>query len=524
MTPSPSPSLSREGSLVDPAQKASPSPQQVDLEKAPAATETTKQVPPRPTFPVTDLDQGLIGWDGQDDPSNPQNFAASRKWTLLVLVSLVSLISPLGSTIFSPALRSLADDTGETNQTLLSFTVSIYLIGYVFGPLVLAPLSEIYGRRIVLSCANWFFIVWQIGCALAPNIAGLTVMRFFAGCGGSACITLGAGVIADLFPVHQRGMATSLWSLGPLLGPNIGPVAGGFIGENLGWRWVFWILLIVGGALCFGIECFNRETYATVLMRWKTEKMKKELGRDDLRSAYDAQGHGVSVARVLRLGLKRPLVLLFKSPIIPFLTAYISLIYGLLYLFFTTIPMVFEDQYGFSPGVAGLAYLGMGIGFLIGLFISAATSDPILLKLAARNGGKHEPEMRLPQLLFWACILPISFFWYGWSADKKVHWIVPIIGMAPFGIGCIGVWMPVQIYAIDCYPAYAASANAALTASRSLVGALLPLAGPKMFDTLGLGWGNSLLGFLALAFVPFALLLQRYGKRLRERFPVDLSG
>jgi hypothetical protein len=130
--------------------------------------------------------------------------------------------------------------------------------------------------------------------------------------------------------------------------------------------------------------------------------------------------------------------------------------------------------------------------------------------------------MRLPLLVFWAALLPVSFFWYGWSADKQVHWIVPIIGMAPFGLAMMGVWMPIQIYTIDCYPAYAASANAALTASRSLVGALLPLAGPKMFQTLGLGWGNSLLGFVAVSFVPIGMLLTKYGKLIREKYPVKL--
>lgn len=389
--------------------------------------------------------------------------------------------------------------------------------------MLLAPLSEIYGRRLILSCANWFFVLWQIGCALAPNIACLIVFRFFAGMGGSGCITLGAGVIADLFPVHQRGVATSIWSMGPLLGPVVGPIAGGFVGQALGWRWVFWILLIAGGVLSLSIEIFNKETYAPVLTRWKTAKLAKELGRNDLRSAYDLEGRGVSVASALKLGMKRPMVLLFKSPIVLFLATYMALIYGLLYLFFTTIPSVFENQYGFSAGITGLAYIGIGVGFFSGLVITAMTSDKVLMKLAARNGGKLEPEMRLPALVFWACLLPISFFWYGWTTEKKVHWIVPIIGMAPFGIGMMGVYMPIQIYTIDCYPAYAASANAALTASRSLVGALLPLAGPKMFDTLGLGWGNSLLGFIALAFVPIAILLTRYGKKIREKFQVDLE-
>ncbi|KAL4912974.1 major facilitator superfamily domain-containing protein [Aspergillus aurantiobrunneus] len=495
-----------------------------DLEKAATATESPKQQPvTRQVLPESDLDRAIVGWDGQDDPKSPQNFVQSRKWTLLVLISLVTFISPLASSMFSPALSSLSQDMGITNQTVLSFSVSIYLLGYTIGPMVLAPLSEIYGRRLMLSCANWFFVVWQVGCALAPNIAGLIIMRFLAGMGGSGCITMGAGVIADLFPVNQRGLATSIWSMGPLMGPVVGPIIGGFVGQSLGWRWVFWILLIAGGALSFAIECMYTETYAPVLVRWKTDKLAKELGRSDLRSAYDLEGRGVSIATVLRLGFKRPMVLLFKSPIVLFLATYVAMVYGLLYLFFTTIPSVFEDQYGFSPGLTGLAYIGIGVGFFVGLMITATTSDRVLMKLASRNGGKLEPEMRLPAIVFWACLLPISFFWYGWTAEKQVHWIVPIIGMAPYGVGMMGVWMPVQIYTIDCYPAYAASANAALTASRSLMGALLPLAGPAMFDTLGLGWGNSLLGFIALGFVPIAILLTKYGKMIREKFPVDLN-
>lgn len=393
-----------------------------------------------------------------------------------------------------------------------------------FGPLLLAPLSEIYGRRIVLSCANWFFVLWQIGCALAPNIESLIVFRFFAGVGGVGCITLGAGVIADLFPVDKRGMATSIWGVGPLIGPVVGPICGGFIGEEIGWRWIFWILLIVGGVLSFAIECLNRETYAAVIMRWKTARLAKELGREDLRSAYELDSEGVSLLKALQIGFERPMILFFKSPIILLLSTYMSLVYGLLYLFFTTIPSVFRNQYGFSTGLSGLAYLGIGIGFLTGLGSVAFTSDKIVMKLTERNGGKPDPEMRLPAMIIFACILPISFFWYGWTADKHVHWIAPIIGMFPFGVGMMGIYMPIQTYIIDCYPGYAASANATLTATRSLVGALLPLAGPKMFATLGLGWGNSLLGFLALAFVPIPIFFNRYGKTIRVKFPVNLEG
>ncbi|RFU71727.1 major facilitator superfamily transporter [Trichoderma arundinaceum] len=450
-------------------------------------------------FPETDLDRGVIGWDDQDDSQNPQNFSSGHKWGLLALMAGITFVSPLASSMVSPAIEYVGADFGVTDEILLSLTVSIYLLGYAFGPLLFAPLSEIYGRRIVLSGANWFFVVWQIGCATAPNIACLIVFRLFAGIGGSGCMTLGAGVIADLFPVEQRGLATSFWSMGPLLGPVVGPICGGFIGETVGWRWVFWVLLIVGSVMSIGIEILNRETYAPVLIHWKTERLSKELGRTDLRSAYNKEGTEKSVLTTLKVGLMRPILLFCKSPIVFLLSVYLALVYGLLYLFFTTIPSVFKDKYGFSTGLVGLVYLGIGLGFIAGLVLTALTNDRIMTAMARRNGGKFEPEMRLPMMIFYATFCPISFFWYGWTADKDVHWIVPIIGMIPFGFGLMGLYLPIQTYIIDSYPNYAASGSAALVASRSLLGALLPLAGPKLFATLGLGWGNSLLGFISLA-------------------------
>ncbi|PYH43707.1 MFS transporter [Aspergillus saccharolyticus JOP 1030-1] len=480
-------------------------------------------------FPVTDLSQGLVGWDGQDDPANPQNFPASKKWTLLALISSITFISPLASSMFSPAIQFVAEEFMITNETLLSFSVTIYLLGFVFGPLLLAPLSEIYGRRVVLSGANWFFVVWQIGCARAPNMTTLIVSRFFTGIGGSGCVTLGAGVIADLFPTELRGRATAIWAMGPLIGPVIGPICGGFMGETIGWRWIFYLLIISGAVISAGIELLNQETYAPLLIRWKTARLAQELDRVDLRSAYDVTGNmhqtTPSARQVLTQGLKRPVVLLFKSPIVLLLSVYIAFVYSLLYLFFTTVTTVFEERYGFSTGLAGLAYIGIGIGFFVGLLTVSLTNDRMVIKLTAQNGGKFEPEMRLPLMFIFSCIIPITFFWYGWSAEnaQKVHWIVPIIGMIPFGVGMLGIWMPIQTYVIDAYPAYAASANATMTASRSLMGALLPLAGPTMFRNMGIGWGNSLLGFLALAFVPVPLLFNRYGKIIRERFPVDLD-
>lgn len=148
----------------------------------------------------------------------PLNFPNSKKWLVVGLVSAITFVTPFASSILAPGIASLDEEFGNTNLTLGAMTVSIYLLGYTVGPLLLAPLSEIYGRRPVLSISNIFFCCWQIGCALAPNIQSLIVFRFFSGIGGAGCLTLGAGVISDVFRADKRGFAVGIYTLGPLIG------------------------------------------------------------------------------------------------------------------------------------------------------------------------------------------------------------------------------------------------------------------------------------------------------------------
>jgi MFS family permease len=167
---------------------------------------------------MSDLAAGIVGWDSQDDPNMPLNFPNRKKWLVVGLVSAITFITPFASSILAPGITSLNEEFGNTNEIVGAMTVSIYLLGYVVGPLFLAPLSEIYGRRPVLTATNIFFLGWQIGCALAPNIESLIVFRFFSGIGGAGCLTLGAGVIADVFRTDERGFAVGIYTLGPLLG------------------------------------------------------------------------------------------------------------------------------------------------------------------------------------------------------------------------------------------------------------------------------------------------------------------
>lgn len=453
----------------------------------------------------------------------PLNFSQSRKWIIVGMLSCITFMTPFASSNLAPAIQALAEEYNTTNLTYAAIPVSIFLLGYAVGPLLLSPLSEIYGRNIILTSASAFFCVWLIGCALAQSLDTLIFFRFMCGVGGSACQTIGGGVIADVFPVQERGRALSIWMMGPIIGPTIGPVVGGFTTQNVGWRWVNWIAFIPSTITVIGMVILNRETNHQVLIKRKTAKLRKELGRPELRSCYiNADAPPVTKGQILLNGLVRPIKMLFTSAIIFCVSLYIAFAYGCLYILFNTVPIVFQGIYGWSIGNATLVFLTLLFGYLFSLFIFSFISDRTVIRLTAANGGVYEPEMRLNDCIWFAIQLPVAFFWYGWTANADIHWIVPILGLVPFGVGCVGVWMPTQAYIVDAYPHYAASGLAAFAVLRSTVAAFLPLAGPHMFDALGVGWASSVLGFIAVALIPIPTLIRRYGKWMRERFPLTL--
>ncbi|EQB50112.1 major facilitator superfamily transporter [Colletotrichum gloeosporioides Cg-14] len=313
-------------------------------------------------------------------------------------------------------------------------------------------------------------------------------------------------------------------NVGPLFGPVLGPILGGFISERAGWRWVYWVLLAACGTLTVIVFLFSRETNHVVLLRRRTEKLKKVLGRDDLVSVYDvgAPSTGHRELAILAAGVIKPFQFITMSPIVPLLAVYMAFVFGLLYLLLTTVANVFTDTYEWPLEICGLAYLGLGLGFVVGLIITAWTSDATVIRLTTSNGGVYKPEMRLAPSILFALFVPISFFWYGWATDQQVHWIVPILGLAPFGFGMMGIFASIQTYFIDISGHYSASILAALTTVRCIFGCFLPLAGPQMYASLGLGWGNSLLGFIGLVLIPAPLAIYHFGGGLREKYPLML--
>jgi multidrug resistance protein len=147
--------------------------------------------------------------------------------------------------MFAPGVAQLMAEFNSTSKLLATFVISIYILGYAFGPLLWAPLSEIYGRVYMYHIGNSVFVILCIGAALSKSLATLLTLRLFMGIFGSAPTTVGVGSIMDTVTLEWRGRILALWAMGPLLGPCIGPVIGGHITEGPGWRWVYWFLAIL---------------------------------------------------------------------------------------------------------------------------------------------------------------------------------------------------------------------------------------------------------------------------------------
>ena len=194
-----------------------------------------------------------------------------------------------------------------------------------------------------------------------------------------------------------------------------------------------------------------------------------------------------------------------------------AFLYGMMYLMLSTFPTLWGDRYGESVGTASLNYIALAVGFFLGAQISAPVNDKVYRRLKALNNNVGRPEFRVPGMLVGACLIPIGLFWYGWTAQTRAHWILPDVGAAIFCAGAIMSFQSMQMYIVDSYARYAASGIAAAVVLRSTAGFGFPLFAPAMFAKLGYGWGNSILGIIAVLGLPAPIVFWKYGEKLRAR-------
>ncbi|KAL8781062.1 MAG: hypothetical protein Q9194_000569 [Teloschistes cf. exilis] len=437
------------------------------------------------------------------------NYSNPKKWTITMLAAFVTLAVAFVSSAYSGGIPEIVKEF-DTSEEVATLGIALY------------------GRQIILFGTYGVFSAFNAGVAGSQNIETLIILRFFAGAFGSSALTNSGGVIADLFPASQRGLALAVFACAPFTGPTLGPIVGGFVGETVGWRWLAGVMAIFTGFLWILGTLTIPETYAPLLLRNRASKLSRETGKIYL-SKVEVGKPKPSLAKSLKIALSRPWVLLFLEPIVLLLSVYMR--FSNCNLFPPPAPFrqlcpklnnyqVYQENRHWSQGIGSLPFLSV----LIGMFAAVAYTIPDNKRYGraatvAKRDGAHgaPPEARLPPCMVGSVCLPVGLFIFAWTNYPQIHWIVSIIFTAPFGFGMVLLFLSIMNYLIDAYTVYAASVLAANTLLRSIFGAVFPLFTTYMYDGLGIHWASSVPAFLALACVPFPFLFFKYGEGIRMK-------
>ncbi|KAI1542788.1 MFS-1 multi-domain protein, partial [Pyrenophora tritici-repentis] len=466
---------------------------------------------------LSENDSNIVNWQGENDAANPRNFPSWKKTINIACIFYLCLVSPFTSSVVAPAIPDIMADFASTDAYLSAFVLSVYVLGYAFGPLLISPLSEQYGRLPLYHAGNVLFTVCTLACGRANSLGMLAVLRFLAGAGASNVFALAPSSLADLVAKEERGRAMALVGMAYNLGPAISPTAGSYLNAAQGWRWVFYLTGILGGAgTLLSMICMS-ETYEPVILRRKAAHLRKQTGDKTLRAKSDT-GPGANKIKAFREAMVMPFAMLFFSRPIFFTSLLTAVGYGYVYILYTTIPSTFLETYHWAPKKLGLAYLGTAVGNLIGMVGASVMSDSLVKRRALKDDTR--PEIRLLPMIFWWPLVSVGLFMYAWTAQHAVHWIAPLIGTTIFGMGAMSAIFFTGTYILDAYPLHSASGMAACSVMRSLIGGLAPLFSHKMYQDLGVGWAFSLLALIALAFAPVPVVFYKFGEKWRgqERY------
>ncbi|KAK6952808.1 hypothetical protein Daesc_005102 [Daldinia eschscholtzii] len=420
---------------------------------------------------IDDRNFYVVDWYGPDDPEVLSLFGFN-------LDSLSFKLTP--DSIYVPGTPSIMQDFG-VSEIVATLGLSLFTLGYGLGPMLWSPMSEIpqLGRSPLYFWTFLAFILLQLPTGFAVNMPMFLVFRVLTGFLGSPPLATGGATIVDMYDPATAGYGICILSSFGVLGPVFGPIIGGFAAPAKGWRWTIWIFTWLCALVLILLFFLLPETSAANILYRRAKRLRKITSDARFRSQSEIDASRYTLRDHL-LVLGRAFTLTFSEPIVFFMDLYSALLYGVLFLWFESFPLVFGDIYGFSTGAQGLAFLG--------IFIGALVTVPLYL-LWIKHGvvprftkPSFKPEMVLPPTFVGAVSLPICLFWYGWTARESVHWILPIIGSSIFTVGVVTLFNTAR----------------------------------ELFRQLGIGPGNSLLGGIAVCFIPIPFVFYKYGDKIRH--------
>lgn len=412
-----------------------------------------------------------VDFDGPDDPLHPWNWPIGKRYALLscylviyiltnihrslisVILALSTMIVAGASAIFSSAIPSIMAIHGISRE-VGTLGVSLYVLGFATGPMIWASFSELKGRYLPFTISMFGFSVFCFATARSTNdLASIFICRFFSGLFGAGPLTLAGAVFADMYTPRERNTMMMLFCLTVFIGPMLSQPIGGFIVSNpsLGWEWTEYLPGILGSAAFVACVIFQEESYWPTLLSRKADRLRRETGDWSIIAKHDTIL--LEPKTIVNEYLLLPLRMLASDPIMLFMCTFGAFVYGLLYLFLTAYPAVFQAVHGMKPGIAGLPFLGIVVGQLFFVVIMGIFQKVWLVPRLVANKGQMEPEWVLPIAIPGAASFSVALFWFGWSGYKReIHWMVPTASGIFSGFGLLAMFLPSISYLVLARP------------------------------------------------------------------------
>lgn len=511
-------------------------------------------LPPPTRSPLFDQHTKVPAQPDLKKYENPFNWSESRKRFITWLSCVATAVTAYTAGSYTAGDAQMESYWG-VSHVAITVGVTTFTTGFAIAPMVLAPFSEINGRRPMFVITGIMFVILQLCCAVTRSYAGMLVARFFTGVFSSTFSTMVGGVVSDIYHAEDRNTAMALFSGAALFGTGLGPLVSCTVASHTTWRWIFYLQIITCGAVQILVVLFFKETRGSVLLSQKAKKLNKyydeleaagvygfdmpsltepnKLVSQRIRWKVKADEERASLAHMIGISLYRPFHLLFTEPVVFFFSLWISFAWAVLYLTFGAIPLVFTTSHNFSLEESGFVFASISVAAIISTVIA----------IFGERAAKHRfpeitttPEGRLYIACVQSALLPIGLFWFGeynmrafsseeflltassgWTSFPSVPWIVPTLAIGCATMGIFSIYLAVFNYLADTYHRYASSALAAQSFCRNMLGGVFPLITTQMFRRMTFQGAGSFLGGVGtlLTFVPFVLLI--WGPRIRAR-------
>ncbi|KAI9300120.1 major facilitator superfamily domain-containing protein [Cunninghamella echinulata] len=437
---------------------------------------------------------------------------------MLSLCAIGGTLSPLSATIYLPALNNIQEDFQITVERV-NLTVTAYLILQGLSPSFWGAISDVWGRRPVYIMTITIYCGACIGLALCHHYGVLLFLRMLQAFGSSPLIAVGYATLGDVTEPHNRAGYFGFFSLGQLLGPIIGPIIGGILAGTVGWRWIFWLLVIVSSIILISITLFVNETLRSAVgngslyanptpIQWVQRRKMRRKYQDDHDDEKDNKTNKPIVEKKKKSRYSQRPEFLASFIYLSELDVLVALLYvGFFYMgyyyYLVSTTNLFASLYGLSTLQIGLCYIPQGVASILGSLFSGKLLDYNFKMVSNEYQQNHPSDMivergkvpldfpiyyaRLRYTWVFIVLAQLITIIYGWLLQIGAPLAVPIIIQFIVSFCMVALQSGVQTLIVDLFPGKGASISASNNLVRCLLGAIATVTVDAGISSVGVG-------------------------------------